>query len=268
MTMADGAEKKLRYDEIIHIKMNPTEDGTVGVSPLTYARLTTSVGIKQEEFQESFYDHGGRPDGVLKTTADLSSREVVVTGTDGKEKKISLKDEMRAAWANAHAGTNNRFNVAVLDNGLEYVAIPQISPADMDFVNSKTSNIEDICRYFNVPTYKLGVGKQTYSNNEQANIEYITNTIVPLVTQIEQEFTIKLLPNADIESGIVIKCNIEAELRGDSASRAAWYKNMQLIGANSTPLDVAIKGGSVPSNFTSGDNKKVEENNGTGGEDE
>ena len=267
VTDDDGKQRELRYDEIVHIKVNPTQDGLMGVSPLTYARLTTSVGLKQEEFQESFYDNGGRPDGVLKTTADLSSKKQKVTMPNGEVKEISLKEELRKAWNNAQSGTGNRFSVAVLDNGLEYATIPQISPADMDFVNSKASNIEDICRYFNVPPYKLGVGKQTYSNNEQANIEYITNAIVPLVEQIEQELTLKMLTYKEIGSGYVIKCNIEAELRGDSATRAAWYKAMQtigaysineirkhenlpeieggdarLVGANSTPLDFLVKG--------------------------
>lgn len=276
----DNPEKKLRYDEIVHIKINPTKDGIQGVSPLTYARLTTSVGLKQEEFQESFYDNGGRPDGVLKTQADLSDKKVELEMPDGSTKIMSMKDALRLAWEDAHSGSNKRFNIAVLDNGLEYSTIPQISPADMDFVNSKAANIEDICRYFNVPPYKLGVGKQTYSNNEQASIEYITNAIVPLVTQIEQELTIKLLTNFDVKKGYVIKCNVEAELRGDSSARGAWYKVMQttgaysineirayedlpeikngdarLVGANSTPLDLIVKGVTVPSNLKTEENE-------------
>lgn len=268
---AKGNKKTYRYDEIIHLRINAGK-GIKGVSPLTYARLTTDIGIKQEVFQKDFYDNGGRPDGVLKTATDLSSNGYVKDAKgnvvkDDKGNPISLKDVMRAEWKKAHSGVNNRFNVAILDNGLEYQTIPQISPADMDFVNSKTTNIEDICRYFNVPPYKLGVGKQTYANNEQANIEYITNTIVPLVNQIEQEFTLKLLLDSEIAKEIMIKCNVEAEMRGDTNTRVAWYKNMQsigaysineirekenlpdieygdarLIGANSTPLELLVNG--------------------------
>ena len=272
VTDKKNGQRTYRYDEIIHVRINAGK-GIKGVSPLTYARLTTDVGLKQEIFQKDFYDNGGRPDGVLKTATDLSTNGNGVVGADGKVitdengKPLSLKDIMRAEWKKAHAGVDNRFNIAILDNGLEYQPIPQISPADMDFVNSKTTNIEDICRYFNVPPYKLGVGKQTYSNNEQANIEYITNTIVPLVNQIEQEFTLKLLLDSEISKEIMIKCNVEAEMRGDINTRAAWYKNMQsigaysineirekenlpdiengdarLVGANSTPLELLVKG--------------------------
>lgn len=262
-------ERKLRYDEIIHLKAY-TADGITGISPLTFARLTTEVGLEQEAFQKAFYTNGGRPDGVLKTATDLSNKQVAVKKTDGSTESVGMKEAMRRAWRAAHTGTDNRFDIAILDNGLEYQTIPQISPADMDFVNSKTVNIEDICRFFKVPPYKLGVGKQTYSNNEQASIEYITNTIIPIVTQIEQELTRKLLLDSEIQRGLVVTCNVEAELRGDTNARANWYQKMEqmgvytineiralenmeeveygdtrVIGPNYVPIEIAIKGGTA-----------------------
>lgn len=262
-------EKKLRYDEIIHLKAYST-DGITGISPLTFARLTTEVGLEQEAFQKSFYTNGGRPDGVLKTATDLSSKKMPIKKPDGTVEEVGMKEAMRRAWKAAHTGTDNRFDIAILDNGLEYQTIAQISPADMDFVNSKTVNIEDICRFFKVPPYKLGVGKQTYSNNEQASIEYITSTIIPIVTQIEQELTRKLLLDSEIQRGLVITCNVEAELRGDTNARANWYQKMEqmgvytineiralenmaeveygdvrVIGPNYVPIEIAIKGGTA-----------------------
>lgn len=292
ITDGNGNQKTYRYDEIVHLRINAV-DGIKGISPLTYARLTTEIGLKQEVFQKDFYDNGGRPDGVLKTATDLSTNGFVKDekGNVIKDKNgnpLSLKDVMREEWKKAHSGLNNRFNVAILDNGLEYQTIPQISPADMDFVNSKTTNIEDICRYFNVPPYKLGVGKQTYSSNEQADIEYIKNTIVPLVNQFEQELTLKLLLDSDISKQYKIKCNVEDEMRGDTNTRVAWYQKMQsigaysineirakenlpdieygdarLIGANSVPLERLVKGDNAadttPNPFEQQDNDEQKE---------
>ncbi len=255
----------LRYDEIIHLKMY-SEDGITGISPLHYARLVTQVGLNQEAFQKSFYENGGRPSGTLNISSDLSE-EIEVTNPDGTKTIKSMKEVVREAWAKHNSGSNNAFNVAVLDNGMEYKEISQISPSDMDFVNSKNVNLEDIARFFNVPAYKLGAGKQTYANNEQAQIDYITNCIVPLVYQIEQEFTLKSLLKVEFDEGKVIKANIEAELRGDISTRANWYDKMRsmgvysineirskedmppiengdvrLIGANSIPLERLIAG--------------------------
>lgn len=262
----------LRYDEIIHLKMY-SEDGVTGISPLKYAKLVTDVGLNQEQFQKSFYENGGRPSGTINVGSDLSE-EMEITNSDGTKTLKSMKDLVREAWIKHNAGSKNAFNVAVLDNGMEYKEISQISPADMDFVSSKTVNLEDIARFFNVPAYKLGAGKQTYANNEQSQIDYITNCIVPLVYQIEQEFTLKSILNKDFINGDVIKLNIEAELRGDIATRAAWYDKMRsmgvysineirdkedmpdiengdvrLIGANSVPLERLIAG-ETPSDTT------------------
>lgn len=260
----------LRYDELVHLKAY-TINGIDGVSPLSYAKNTVAVGLNQEGFQRDFYKNGGRPSGTLQTDSDLSSKKIQVKQSDGTVKEVSMKKILREDWDSSYSGNGNAFRTAILDNGLKYETIPQISPADMDFVNSKTVNLEDIARFFNVPPYKLGVGKQTYSNNEQAQIDYITNCIVPLVTQIEQEFTLKLLTKKQQrEKGWVIKANVEAELRGDTATRANWYDKMRsmgvysineirayenlpkiengdarLIGANSVPLERLLSGESA-----------------------
>lgn len=262
-----GVQHVYRYDEIIHLKLYST-DGVNGISPLTYARLVVQTGLNQEKFQKQFYENGGRPSGTLTVAADLTGKTVDIAQADGTVIRKSYKQVIRDEWDKVKGGA---YGTAVLDNGMKYETVPQISPADMDFVNSKTVNLEDIARFFNVPPYKLGIGKQTYNNNEQAQIDYITNCIVPIVTRIEQEFTLKLLIASQLKKGWVIKANLESELRGDTAARAAWYDKMRsmgiynineiralenlpsigedgetrLIGANSVPLERLLQGDSV-----------------------
>ena len=263
---------RLRYDEIIHLKAM-TLDGINGVSPLEYARRTVQTGLNQETFTEDFYKNYGRPLDYLKTQTDLSSKEKEynVTQPDGTTKKVvkSMKDVIREAWQKAHTG-ENRFSIAILDNGLEYGTVPQITPEQMEFVSSKTANVEDIARFFDMAScsFKLGIGKQTYSNNEQGQICYVTETIAPRLRQWEQELTLKLLTEEQRAKGWVIKGNLNAELRGDTAARAAWYDKMRsmgvynineireledlpsigemgetrLIGANSIPLERLLAG--------------------------
>ena len=279
----------LREDEIIHLKAF-TYDGITGISPLTHARLCVGVGLNQEEFQQSFYASGGRPAGTLNVNADLSSKEIVVKNSDGTTTKKSYKDIIREEWEKA--GSVKGFRTPVLDFGITYNAIAQISPADMDFVNSKTVNLEDIARFFNIPAYKIGAGKQTYSSNEQGAIDYITNGIVPRVTQWEQELTIKLLPYNQVRQGISIRANVAVELRGDTASQSAWLEKMiqlglynrnegrayldlpkveeygddYFIGPNYTPIKTLFAGKSVaeitpnPTKENDQDNNETEEN--------
>ena len=90
--------------------------------------------------------------------------------------------------------------------------------------------IRDIARFFGVPLYKLQEGKQAYSSNEQNSIEYVVGTLQPIVTQYEEVQTWGLLTNSDLRNAWELRINMMAELRGDTASRAAWYKTMREVG--------------------------------------
>lgn len=219
-----------RADEIEHI-MAMTLDGIHGISPLEFARHTVQTGLNQELFAKAFYANYGRPSDYLKTQTDLSGRKVerTIIKADGTAETytISAKDAMREEWAKAHTG-ENRFKTAILDNGLEYGTVTQITPEQMEFVSSKEVNVEDIARFFEMSScmYKLGVGSQTYSTNEQGQICYINETILGKLRQWEQELTIKLLTEEQRNKGWLIKGNIDSELRGDSSSRASYYQTM------------------------------------------
>lgn len=196
---------------------------------------------------------------------------------------------MREEWAKAHSG-DRLYSTAILDNGLEYGTVPQITPEQMQFVSAKAVTVEDIARFFDMANclHKLGMGKQTYSTNEQGQISYVTETIVPRLRRWEQEFTLKLLTEEQREQGWVIKGNVNAELRGDTSARANWYDKMRsmgvysindilayedlpsigekgdarLIGANSVPLERLLAGENAsdvtPSEPTPSTEEKVE----------
>lgn len=262
-----------------------TLDGINGISPLKHAKNTIQTGLNQDEYGQCITKNYNRPLDYLKTITDLSSKPGIKKGKDknGNDIVISLKDAMREEWYKARNSVGG--GTAILDNGLEYGTVPQIKPDEMEFVNSKEVTVQDIARFFRMGScmYKLGVGKQSYSSNEQAQICYINETIVPMLRQWEQELTLKLLPIDLQEKGYQIKGNLNAELRGDTAARLAWYKGMKemgvyninevrdyedmegvgelgdvrTIGPNATPLEKAIQGTTAAEatpNPISGDN--------------
>lgn len=264
-----------RYDEIVDWK-NWTLDGITGISPLEYARQTIQLGINQENFSKEFYEGGGRPSGILKFNSDLPEiGKKVVMNDEGEITTIEMpsKEIIREEWK-ARQSSGDRFNIAVLDEGVDYKEISQITPEQMEFVNSKELNVQDIARFFGMSTcmFKLGVGKQTYSSNEQGQICYINDVIVPILRQYELELA-KILTESERQKGYVIKGNLNAELRGDTSARANWYDKMRsmgvysineireledlpsigedgdtrLIGANSIPLERILEGATAGS---------------------
>ena len=121
-------------------------------------------------------------------------------------------------------GPSNSHRVAILDLGLDYKLL-SASNRDAQFVENKQLSTTDIARYFGVPLYKLNEGKQAYGSNEQNAIEYVVGTLHPIITQYEEEQTYKLLTSSEIQR-YEIRINMMAELKGDTASRAAWYKTL------------------------------------------
>ncbi len=224
-----GELHKLSPADILHYK-GFTTNGIEGKSLLAYASTVLNVATSRDAYERAIYNNGGHPAGVLQTDSDLSSKPEITLG-DGT--KLSYKDLMRRDWDRIHAGAGNAFRVAVLDNGLKYQPL-SMSNADAQFVQSKSVTVDDIARFTGVPAHKLFAGKQTYNSNEANSLDYVKDTILPAVLQYEQEDSHKLLTISERRDGhLWISRNMMADLRGDSASRAAWYTAMRQLGAYS-----------------------------------
>ena len=226
-----GEPMKLPQEAVCHYK-GATRNGLKGISVLRRAADTLAEARAAQEYNRAFYENGGQPSGVLQTDSDLGG---YMTGPDGKPLKqtdgsyLTKKDSLRADWEKIHAGPKNSHRVAILDLGLKYTPIAA-SNQEAQFIENKEVTIRDIARYFGVPLYKLGEGKESYSSNEQNAIEYVVGTLHPIVTQYEEEQTWKLLTDRELSSGLEIRINMMAELRGDTAARANWYRVMREIG--------------------------------------
>lgn len=221
-----GDMMRLPSTDIMHFKAY-SHDGFIGISVLRRASEVIEAGRAAQTYDLNFYRNGAQPSGVLQVDADLSG-EVEIPTSDGQKIKISKKEYIRREWEKFYAGPNNAHRTAILDLGLKYQPIA-ISNQDAQFVERLDISVQDIARFFGVPLYKLQAGKQSYNSNEQNAIEYVVSTLHPIVTQYEEERTWKLLPDSEIDSGLEIRINMMAELKGDVNSRSNWYKTMREI---------------------------------------
>lgn len=230
-----GEYRKFWTTDVLHYKAFST-DGIEGVSYLRRGAETIEAAMQAQRYEVSFYRNGAQLAGVLSTDTDLSSRPI--RDADGNE--VDVKARIRESWERVHAGADRAFRIAVLDNGLKYTPITATN-RDAQFIETKAASIEDIGRLFNIPLYKLGVGKQTYASNVQAAIEYMQRTLSPIVSAYEQEDTYKLLVPGEQARGLQLRRNMMGELRGDWAARATWFKSMSEIGAYSVNDILALE---------------------------
>ena len=227
-----GEPMVLPNEDVCHYK-NTTRDGLTGISTMKRASEVIAAAGAAQQYERTFYEKGGQPAGVLQTDSDLGG---YVTNAQGKTlvdsdgTAMTRREQLRREWEKIHSGPSNSHRIAILDHGLKYTPMAATNK-DAQFVESKEVSVKDIARFFGVPLYKLQEGKQAYGSNEQNAIEYVVSTLHPIISQYEEEQTWKLLPLSDQRAGLEIRINLMAELKGDTASRANWYKTMTEVSA-------------------------------------
>ncbi len=189
--------------DIIHIQCME-DGGLIGKSIIGYAREDLGVSIAMRDYSADTYKNGGRPKSIL-------------------EKEGTLKEDARKRIAqswNANYGYGGQGGVAILEDGLKFkqMAFP---PGDLEFMKSRDFSDEEIARWFNYPPYLLHK-KDTggsYNSLEMNNQGYLTYTLQPWISKIEEELTFKLFAVAG-EDDLYAEFDMDVLLRADTKSRA------------------------------------------------
>lgn len=109
-------------------------NGVIGLSPLAYARNSLGIGLGADASVSKIYRNGGKPAGVLMIDKVLK---------EGQREKIKENfDELV---------TGNSQRLFVLEADMKYQQV-SLSPQDIEMLASRRFQIEDICRFFGVPS--------------------------------------------------------------------------------------------------------------------
>lgn len=203
--VADTRETiKFPFWEILHIA-GLGFNGLIGYSVIGLMRESIGLGLAQEEFASRFYSSGAMPSGILETD-----------GTLGEEALVDLRK-----WFNeTYGGLSKSQQVMILQQGLKFhtLTIPQ---KDAEFIETRSFSVRDIARWFGIPPHMIGdMADAKWANIEQQAIDYVVYALRPLLVRIEQAMEVKFNLGPEYE----IRHVVEGLLRGDSAARAAFYK--------------------------------------------
>jgi HK97 family phage portal protein len=116
------------------------------------------------------------------------------------------------------AGTSSRKLPLVLTEGAEVKEL-SISPVDMQLLESRRFEREDICQAMGVPPILIGDNDKTSSwgtGIEQITLGFVKYTVKPHLTRWEEELNRKLFRNA----GPFLEFDLDELLRGDSKAQA------------------------------------------------
>ena len=185
-----------------------TYDGIWGRGMLDLARTVIAEDSMAQQYELKFYQNGARMSGIVEVETDASD---------------ATREKIRKAFAK-FAG-EDQFKVAVLDHGMKYTPIG-LNQADAQYIESRGFTVEEVARFTGIPKHMLQTGKESYDSNQQQRVNWVTDTVVPFVTQWEQEERRKLLNRLHRGRGMYIHGNVSVLLRGDDMSRSQFYERM------------------------------------------
>lgn len=202
------------YD-MIHI-LNFSNDGIVGISTLTHARDTMKISHSSEEFANGFFENGGNISGVLTVKA-------------GRLKE-GQRDDIQNSWKGTFGSiTSGPNGVAILDADMGYQAVG-INPADAQMLETRKFNVVDICRFFGVsPVKAFDLSNSSYSTVEATQLSFLTDTLTPLLENIELEIKRKVFLPSE-KNSIEIKFDTSNLIRADKTSQANYMKSLFYMG--------------------------------------
>ena len=194
--------------EMLHFK-DLSLDGYYGSSKVKLNGSTINYSDKLRTFGKNAI--GTKPPGYFTTEAPF---DVI------KKQQQSLTD----AWSGNIAAGKTPF----LPMGLKYMNL-QISPGDAQYLEAINATKEDIYGIFRVPpTLAQNYERATFANAEQQDLVFIKYTMLPLITNIEQECNAKLFSEANKTSSTpyYVKFNVNAFMRGDFKTRTEGYRTL------------------------------------------
>jgi len=196
----------LSIGQVFHVK-GLSSDGLVGLSPVVAGAEAIGLGLASQSSASKFYSNGSVPSGVLKHPGQLS---------DDAYKRIVN------SWENIHKGLQNKHRVALLEENMDFTPIT-ISPEQAQLLGSRKFSIEEIARYYRMPLHKLqNLDRATNNNIEQQSIDFLTDTILPWLVNIERVISWKLIFE-DERNVLYPKFIVDGLLRGDTVSRYSAY---------------------------------------------
>lgn len=226
-----GEAIDLDASEVIHIRGMGT-DGLCGLSPIALARQAIGLGLAMEKFGAKLFANDLRSGGILEHPGILSAQ---------------AEANLRASFS-SQAGLENAHTVKVLEEGMTFRPLT-IPPEDAQFIASRHMQIAEIARMYRVPLVLLQdkEGGTTWGSGiKELNLGVVRWTLQPWITQWEQESTIKLLSEADRAGAnrkpLRVRLDVRDLLRGDTSTRAEYYKIMSEIGAL-TPEEIRSEEG-------------------------
>jgi HK97 family phage portal protein len=164
--------KKVPFEahEIIFFRyFNPYHEYR-GLAPLQAAQAGIDQDFWASRYNAAFFKNNAQPGGILETSANLGDEEF---------------KRLLAQWNDRHQGANKAHAIALLEGGVTYKQTG-LSQKDMDFLEQRKFNREEIMAAFKVPKSELGIYEDlNFATAKTQDRVFWTKTLLPKMALFE-----------------------------------------------------------------------------------
>lgn len=203
----DGTLIDVPRENILHLKgMSP--DGLAGYCMLNLARNPLGIAQSLDKTTGAFIRNGLMPSAVLQHPGKLTP-----------EAEANLAKSF-SSWT----GASNFGQVALVEEGMT------LKEWSLDFektqlIQMRQFSVDEVSRITRVPPHMISsLIRSTFSNIESQGQDYVNYTLLSHAVSMEEALHLRVT-GRDVRD-IYCKHNFNAFLRGDSASRGAFFKLM------------------------------------------
>lgn len=190
--------RRMDPSDIVHIPWFSLPYKVRGLSPIGAYRTTANVGLGAQEYAANWFQNGGVPPGTFRNSQQKVSKDDADLITTRLTNRLQTRRPL------------------VFGNDWEYTPIA-IKPNEAQFIETARLTATEIATIYGVPPEKIG-GTQgssfTYTNVEQATIDFLTFSLRPWLKKIEMALS-NLFPR-----GTFVKFDTTDLLRTDAKTRA------------------------------------------------
>jgi len=201
----EGGQREYEQDEVHHVR-GRASDGIHGDSPVVKAREAIALEIAAQRFGASFFGNGAMPSVVFKYLEGFKA---------SAETEKAFLDDFKAAYNN-----RGRFKAMLLPRGLEMNSSISVENDKAQFLETRKLQRTVIAAAWGVPPHLVGdLEKGTFNNVEQQSIDFQQAVVLPYVRLFEASMERDLLTDEDRRDGVVVRFNLDGNLRGDFKTR-------------------------------------------------
>jgi len=178
--MYNGISGTFKSDKIIHIR-HASLATYLGISTIDCASKTIGLAVATDSEALDTMVSGGKLKGLISSESSL-------TGFGA-----AIDNQVDTIRDNLEAEINSGKDILTLQSGCTFTPMSQ-SLRDLELIDLHQSTLSDLARYFGVSPAKLGILQgSNYIASLQDNLNFYTDTLNPLLKNIENSLTTALI---------------------------------------------------------------------------